>query len=98
MTGLKVRLFMKVFMLSLTGFLGSSCSFDMFSDFSVVSVNLPENGIIGTERQPVEIVFTKRANKNSAASSIHIETDTSGEINFVMNVDGRKVRLTPEEN
>jgi hypothetical protein len=79
-------------------FFGFSCSIDTFKDFSVVSLSIPKNGVIGTGKQPIEVVFSKRVNKNSADSSIHVEKDSSGEINFVLKVYGKKVQLTPEED
>lgn len=98
MAGLKARRFVPVFLYSLMGLFSFSCSIDTFSDFSVVSVSIPENGVIGTGKQSIEIVFSKRVNKKSAEREIRVEKDSSGEVYFTLKVYGKKVHLTPEED
>jgi len=74
-----------------------ACSLDTFSNFSVVSVSITENEVIGTEKKEIEIVFTKNVDNKKAEDNIRIEKDSSGEISFKHAILGNHVIITPEE-
>ena len=74
----------------------STCTIDTFKDFFVVSVSVPEDGVIGTEKQEIEIVFSKDVDEDEVQEFIRIES-SSGEFSVRLKVSGRSVRITPEE-
>ena len=74
----------------------STCTIDTFKDFFVVSVSVSEDGVIGTEKQELKIVFSKDVDEDEAQEFIRIES-SSGEFSVRLKVSGKSVRITPEE-
>jgi hypothetical protein len=79
-------------------FLYAGCTLETFKDFSVTSVSIKENGVIGTGRGEIEILFSKEVNEQSAQDFIKIETDSSVEISCTMHCSGKMVLLIPDED
>jgi len=75
----------------------TGCSLEIFSDFSVVSVSIPENGVIGTDTQEIEIVFSKSIDESSVETNTRIESDSSGEVSLSYTVSGTRLCITPDE-
>ena len=81
-----------VFLLVLFG-----CSLDRFSEFSIVSSSLSSNGIIGTEKEPITLTFTKEIAKPGASSYISIEDDNGSSIGIKCTVDEKAMIILPDE-
>lgn len=75
----------------------SACSVETFSDFYVVSVSVPKNGVLSTDIESIEILFSKEVDQRSAEETIRIEGDSSGKVPVRYQVSGTKVHLIPDE-
>jgi len=73
-----------------------SCMLDTFKNFSILSVSVPENGVIGTELQKIEIIFSKDIYEEGADEFVRIES-SSGEISVHVEVSDNSLIVYPEE-
>jgi len=74
----------------------TSCMLDTFKNFSILAVSVTENGVIGTELQKIEIIFSKDVDKEGADEFVRIES-SSGEISVHMKVSDNSLIIYPEE-
>jgi hypothetical protein len=87
-----------VFAFVLFLFFLASCSLKALSDFAVVSVSVEENGVIGTGRREIEIVFSKEVREEDAGEKIRVESDSSSEVALRHRVKGARVTIEPESD
>ncbi len=75
----------------------SGCSIETFKEFSVSSVSIDKNGIIGTGRRPIEIKFTKEVDPLSVEDTVRVETDSFTGVSITRSVSGNSIFVTPDD-
>ncbi|MGQ9615550.1 MAG: Ig-like domain-containing protein [Spirochaetota bacterium] len=81
--------------LSIMLFIFSTCSFSLFRDFTVTSISIDENGVIGTGLTEIMIHFSEDVDPESARIAIRIDSDCKGEVSLKIDVSGNMVVLKP---
>ncbi|MFW6180439.1 MAG: hypothetical protein ACOC8N_01725, partial [Spirochaetota bacterium] len=73
-----------------------ACTLEVLSDFAVEAVSVPEEGVVGTGREPLVIRFSKEADPREVDRHVRVEREDAVEVATVRECRGREVTVTPD--
>jgi hypothetical protein len=74
-----------------------ACTLEVLSDFTVKAVSVPEEGVVGTGREPLVIRFSKEADPLEVDRYVRVESEDAVEVAIIRECRGREVTVTPDQ-